>query len=347
MKVREEKPCPKAADSAEEFLRAQSQEVEAVTWKRLSGDGSDRTIYRCQGGDSSVVVIMNKVESPQKDLPNENDSFHYIAGHLREKGIETPEIYHYDRDGGWFLLEDLGDLLFQRAILDVKEKSDLVRRRYLPLLGVLCQIQVEGKEGFDLKRTHNRPYDSRFMREWESGYFCRFFLERYSNLKYRKEALSHELDELAREATEASQTVFLYRDFQSRNILIQGDRYRFVDFQGGRLGPPQYDIASLLIDPYVDLTEALREEFIDAYLAELGSRAPVLRNRFLKEYPFVAIHRNMQILGAFSFLSLVKGKTYFERFIPSAVRSLKASLGKEAFAPYRELKKIVSGIVVK
>jgi aminoglycoside/choline kinase family phosphotransferase len=287
---------------------------------------------------------MNKITTVQSNLPNENDSFHYIAHHLRGKEIEVPEIYHYDRAGGWFLLEDLGDRLFQQAVLGIKEKPDLVRQRYLPLLPLLAQIQVAGKEGFDPKKTHNRPYDAKFMREWESGYFCRFFLERYLNVEYPKEALFEELDALAREASRASHTFFLYRDFQSRNILMQGDRYRFVDFQGGRLGPPHYDIASLLLDPYVDLSEALSEEFLDEYLKALESRAVIERGQFLREYPFVALHRNMQILGAFSFLNLEKGKMYFQHFIPSAVRSLKGSLGKEGFAPYRELRKIILGL---
>jgi len=114
-----------------------------------------------------------------------------------------------------------------------------------------------------------------------------------------------------------------------------------LDFQGARFGPLHYDPASLLLDPYVELTDAMQEKLLDFYLEQLGKLMPVDRSTFLNDYRIIAVHRNMQMLGAFAFLSLVKGKTYFTAYMPAAVKSLKKLLKHPLFSSYRTLKKLV------
>jgi aminoglycoside/choline kinase family phosphotransferase len=134
---------------------------------------------------------------------------------------------------------------------------------------------------------------------------------------------------------------FLYRDFQSRNIMVLADGFGFIDFQGGRLGPPQYDLASLLIDPYVKLSMSIKDKLITIYLQQLSKKISINTFCFLEHYRIIGFQRNLQILGAFSFLSRVRGKTYFESYIPAAVENLKDWVKNDIFKPYRYTRKII------
>ena len=117
-----------------------------------------------------------------------------------------------------------------------------------------------------------------------------------------------------------------------------------IDFQAARLGPPQYDLASLLIDPYVNIPEQIQEELYDFYFKELSNRISINQLIFKENYEIIAFQRNLQILGAFAFLSRVKGKTYFEDYIPSALSGLKKRVSGRLFQPYRNVKKLIADL---
>ncbi len=122
------------------------------------------------------------------------------------------------------------------------------------------------------------------------------------------------------------QRFFLHRDFQSRNLMLQHDRLWVIDFQGARLGPLQYDLAALLLDPYVNLPLAGQETLLAEYLFLLQEHLPIDPVAWRQRYDYVALCRNLQILGAYGFLSQHKGKTFFRQFIPAACRSLQHRL---------------------
>ena len=120
---------------------------------------------------------------------------------------------------------------------------------------------------------------------------------------------------------------FMHRDFQSRNIMVMKDRFYLIDFQGGRIGPPHYDLASLLIDPYVDLPFAMRETLLVYFSEQLAQRSPGIPAAEIQNaYRYCALARNLQILGAYGFLTRRKGKPHFSHYIPAAVRSLQQTL---------------------
>jgi len=271
----------------------------------------------------------------------ENDSFLYIARHLGSKGLSVPAIYHHDREKGWFLMEDLGDCRLQTEVMGIKGDRRRLIETYQRVIDVLAIIQVEGRKGFDPARIHNAPYDQGFMLAWESGYFYRAFLKGYLGLDILDEELKDELEGLARQAAEAPAGYFLYRDFQSRNIMVREGGFGLVDFQGGRLGPLQYDLASLLLDPYVELDHGVQKELLAYYLERIQDRAHVDLTGFQEQYPIVALHRAMQILGAFGFLTKVRGLAFFRAYIPPALRSLRTLLQDRCFKPYKKLKRIV------
>ena len=314
---------------------------DGLSWEEIAGDGSDRRFFRVMGEEGSWVVMMH--ERPPKDQRGvtENDSFLYIARHLREKGVPVPEVYHHDMARGWFIMEDLGDRHLQTEVKSIKGDRGQLIEIYQKVIDLLILIQIEGRERFDLAQTHNALYDQGFMLAWESGYFHSAFLNGYLGLKVPDEELSDELEDLAQWAARAPSGYFLYRDFQSRNILVKDRELGFLDFQGARLGPLQYDLASLLLDPYVELEGGVQDELLAYYVGRIQDRVTLDPQEFLELYPFVSLHRNMQILGAFAFLTQARGREYFHLYIPPAVKSLRTLLGGQPFVPYEKLRRIV------
>jgi len=272
----------------------------------------------------------------------ENDSFLYIARHLREAGAPAPEIYQYAMERGWFLMEDMGDCHLQTEALSRAGDRRHLMETYQRVIDVLIAVQVEGEKRFDPAQTHNPPYDEQFMLAWESGYFFKAFVQGYLGLSIPAEELGDEFADVAHRAAQAPGSYFLYRDFQSRNIMVRAGGLGLLDFQGGRLGPLQYDLASLLLDPYVELEHGLQEELFAHYLARIQERIPLDPAAFREQYAFVALHRALQIIGAFAFLSRERGLTFFQTYIPAAVRGLRHLIaGDRRFEPYQKLKRVV------
>jgi aminoglycoside/choline kinase family phosphotransferase len=154
-------------------------------------------------------------------------------------------------------------------------------------------------------------------------YFKEAFLGTYLGLGKDRPGLESNFEHLIEKSSQAEDRFFLHRDFQSRNIMITGKKIGILDWQGGRLGPLAYDVASLLIDPYTNLPAPEKDEIYEAYYQLLRRSQPRRLASFERSFPYLAIQRNLQILGAFAFLSKVRGKTCFETYIPSALRSLR------------------------
>ena len=312
-----------------------------LAWSELKGDGSDRTWHRVSLGKTSVIMVDHG--PPPEDRTCEADSFVDIGQHLLNKGVPVPHIYGYDRPAGLVALEDLGDLHLQTVVRRTGDQVELLAH-YKAVIDLLVHMAIEGAKGFNLAFTYQTPYyDRHLILEKEARYFVTAFLNEYKGLRTDFEKLEEDFELLAKRALETGPVGFLHRDFQSRNMLVRNEKYYVIDFQGGRLGPLPYDLASLLIDPYVELPEDIQQDLLAYYLDRLSGSAPVDRQNFLRAYKYCAINRNLQILGAFGFLSRVKGKTDFEAYIPAALASLKIRLGTiQPDCP--QLVRIVNGI---
>lgn len=332
---------PDLISFAEHCLRGCGVNAREVIWKPLPGGGSDRTLYRLSYPEGSLILAVNENPPVSPAGVNENDSFCYLSHHLQARGIAVPEIYDYQRERGWIMMEDLGDIHLQDEALRLKDDPAGLEELYKRVLAILPLIQVSGAHGFDERRIHNPPYDGNFARRWESGYFYHSFLKGYCHLAIGEDDLADEFDALAAKLSSLEGTFFLYRDFQSRNIMIRHQQIRFLDFQGARRGPLHYDLASLLLDPYVGLSDKLQETLAGHYLEALSGLIPLDEKQFLSDYPLVAIHRNMQILGAFGHLSTAKQKKQFAHYIPAAIKSLKKLLNLAIVAPYENLRRTV------
>jgi aminoglycoside/choline kinase family phosphotransferase len=321
-------------------MAAGEQGVSLTGAQPLAGDGSDRQFFRLPG--SPTKVLLWHPYAPGREV-NENDSYFHIGRHLREKGAPVPEIYHYCREEGWMLLEDLGDVSLD-GVLKTQTADTQIRFWYRQALEILVQMQIRGLEGFDTAWCFDTPVvDGPFLKERECLYFVLAFLQGYLGLKMAAIELEADFDRLIQGAVATHGLYFLHRDFQSRNLMVKNGRLRLVDFQGARLGPLAYDLAALLIDPYVGLAPQRQEEFLDYYLQELKKRMAVDEAAFRQQYYYLALSRNLQILGAYGFLTKVKKKAYFARYIPAAVASLKGRLAEKP-GEFPELEKVAAGL---
>jgi aminoglycoside/choline kinase family phosphotransferase/choline kinase len=297
-----------------------------IHWVKLKGDGSQRQWHRLTAAHQSIIMVDHGIR--QTALTSEVDSFVHLGRHLYHQGVSVPKIYFYDTFSGLVFLEDLGDVHLQQT---VQTKNDsAVIGLYKSVIEQLIQLSRKGAVEFDRDWAYQTPkYSPELILEKECRYFLEAFLNGYLNFNQRFEDFQADFIALANKALQYPTLGFMHRDMQSRNIMIKGRDIYFIDFQGGRIGPIQYDLASLLIDPYVELPLAIQTRLIDYSIEVLSAETELKAEEFLSCYHYCTLTRNLQILGAFSYLSKVKGKKHFERYIPAAVRSLKSNLAAD------------------
>ena len=310
----------------------------------LSGDGSDRRWYRLASANHSLMCVDHGICAQQR--PSEAAAFVKIGTHLHRRGIAVPRIYAADTFAGQVLCEDLGDTHLQQMVRQCAS-ARTVAAIYRRIVDQAIELNLSGARGFDPAWAFQGPaYDRALILERECRYFTEAFLNAWLGWSVDFESLRREFEALADGALEFAHTGFMHRDMQSRNIMHRNGNYFFIDFQAGRLGPLQYDLASLLIDPYVDLSPGLQQALLSHAVRRLEEVAGIDPVRFGQSYTFCALARNLQMLGAFAFLSRVKGKTGFARYIPAAVKGLQQRLGALAPNPLPRLAKLINRIAL-
>jgi len=314
-----EKMAPEAFRRA--FPRWRGKKISRT---ELGGDGSDRRWYRIAGGGRSLVLSDHGLR--KDDSTCEADAFVAVGHHLKAKGIPVPEIYLSDTVSGYVFMEDLGDNHLQALVSRTRDQNKIISY-YRSLIEDLGELSLTGGDGFDPAWTYQTAFYSKdLIIEKECRYFVDAFLKGYLGRDVRFEDLEADFRSLADRTLEFAVNGFMHRDMQSRNIMVKNHRFYVIDFQGGRLGPVQYDLASLIIDPYVTLPRSVQDTLLKFGVETLSSKIGVEPHHFLHCYRHCAVTRNLQILGAFGFLSRIKKKTTFEKYIPAAVRSLKHNL---------------------
>jgi aminoglycoside/choline kinase family phosphotransferase len=265
----------------------------------------------------------------------EIDAFVAIGRHLATNGIPVPKIYLHDRFSGIVFIEDLGDTHLQTVVRQTRSPEDIFPI-YQKIIRLLVSMFTRCSEQFDPTWSYQSPeYEKNLILEKECRYFVSSFLHGYLNSQFQFADFEEEFLSLATKAVRFGINGFMHRDFQSRNIMAKGNRYYVIDFQGGRIGPIQYDLASLLIDPYADLPVALQQRLLVFCSDLLSSTLKIDRDRFSRGYQYCAITRNLQILGAFGYLTRVKRKSYFADYIPTALKTLKRFLDDAEFPMLR------------
>jgi len=280
--------------------------------------GSGRKIIRLASQKESAIGILYSVRE-------ENAAFLEFSKHFRRHGLPVPEIYAEDLSHGAYLEEDLGDTTLFEFLSKNRSGANIapqVVEAYRKVVAVLPRFQVEAAR--DLNYTVCYPISS-FDRQsiaWDLNYFKYYFL-RLAGIPFNEHALEDDFSRLTEFLLSAPRDYFLYRDFQSRNIMLRnGDPY-FVDYQGGRQGALQYDIASLLYDAKADLPPDLRQQLLDHYLDRLSSFIQLDREAFLRHYYAYVYIRIMQALGAYGFRGFYERRVHFLQSVPYALKNLR------------------------
>jgi aminoglycoside/choline kinase family phosphotransferase len=280
--------------------------------------GSGRTIIRLANDKLSVIGIVYGVHE-------ENAAFLEFSRHFRRHGLPVPEIYAEDLNHGAYLEEDLGDTTLFEFLSQNRTGENIAPQAieaYRKVVAVLPRFQIEAGRDLNYKVCYPRDSFDRQSIAWDLNYFKYYFL-RLAGIPFNEQALEDDFSRLTNFLLSAGRHYFLYRDFQSRNIMLRDGRPFFVDYQGGRKGALQYDIASLLYDAKADLPPELRQQLLDRYLDKLGGFVKLEREAFMRHYYAYVYIRIMQALGAYGFRGFYERKAHFLQSVPYALKNLR------------------------
>ena len=288
----------------------------------IAKQGSNR-VYTRETDEQGRSII--RVEGTNRD---ENRAFVYMSRHFAEKGLPVPRVLWVSEDGMSYTQEDLGDTLLFEAIKHGRETGEFNQEERTLLeraLRALAHVQVEGAQDFDWSVCFPVPaMDERAIR-WDLNYFKYCFLKG-TKIEFSEPKLEDDFDALVRVVSyqPSALSTFLYRDFQSRNVMVKDGQPYFIDFQGGRKGPTQYDVASFLWQAKANIPQSLREELIEAYLDELKQLRPCMaENEWRAALPHFVLLRTLQVLGAYGYRGYFERKPHFLESIPQALKNLK------------------------
>jgi len=288
-----------------------------------SSGGSARVYYRVyfnEGKDDSLLAAFNP------DI-NENIAWQSFSLHFHGKGLPVPEIYARDDSYRYFLLQDLGD----KSLFDIINSAspEVIKKYYNDVTKYLIRFQVQGYDGLDFDVAYPVKEFNKRSILWDLNYFKYYFIKP-NNIQFDENQLENDFEILAELLLKPAQNFFLYRDFQSRNIMIHNDRLWFIDFQGGRKGPLQYDLVSLLYQAKANLSESFRKEMVRFYLNELEKIVPGISDEFNQYLVYFIYFRLMQVLGAYGFRGIIQRKGHFLESIYPAILNLEFLIQKDA-----------------
>ncbi len=302
---------------------------ETADCQKLKGEGSNRTYYRLRSQNHTLIGVKgtNTVE---------NHAFIKLANHFHGNGLNVPKVIAASADELYYLQEDLGeDSLFSLIQSGVKSGTFSTEERELILktIALLPDMQFKGAEGLDFSCCYPIPEMDRRSILWDLNYFKYDFLK-LTGIEFSEPQLEDDFERLCNLILQEKSDTFLYRDFQSRNVMVKEGEPYFIDFQGGRKGPIYYDLASFAWQAKANFPEDLREEIIQTYIAAARKYADIDEADFKQKLAIFLLFRTIQVLGAYGFRGLFEKKPHFIESIPFALENLKGLLAKN---DYKEL----------
>src|SRR5436309_473071 len=280
--------------------------------------GSGRKIIRLVNKKHRAIGILYGIRE-------ENAAFLEFSKHFRRHGLPVPEIYAEDLDHVAYLKEVIGDTTLFEFLSKNRAGESIapqVVEAYRKVVAALPRFQVEASRDLNYKVCYPNPSFDRQSIAWDLNYFKYYFL-RLAGIPFNEQALEDDFGRLTEFLLSAPRDYFPHRDFQTRNNLLRNGDPFFVDYQGGRKGALQYDIASLLYDAKADLPPDLRQQLLDHYLDRLSSFIQLDREGFLRCYYAFVYIRIMQALGAYGFRGFFERRAHFLQSVPYALKNLR------------------------
>jgi aminoglycoside/choline kinase family phosphotransferase len=296
-------------------LRYKGKEPDSI--ESLPESGSYRKYFRIRYKKEKIIGVYNEDRK-------ENIAFLSFTRHFIKQGLHVPEIFLDDSERNGYLLRDLGDVTLLKYISGYEEDinfTEEVLEMYKKVVEHLPLFQVKGGMNADYSVCYPRSAFDKQSMMWDLNYFKYYFL-RLARIPFDEQKLEDDFQNFSDFLLQADSNFFLYRDFQSRNIMIVDNEPFFIDYQGGRRGALQYDIASLLFEAKTSLPGEIRQILLDHYLKTLSKYVPVDVQKFLKYYYGFVYIRLMQAMGAYGFRGLYEKKTLFLQSIPKALKHL-------------------------
>lgn len=305
---------------------------------KLCGDGSNRAYYRLSHGEFSVIgVVGTSME--------ENRTFIALSKAFIESGIDAPEILAVSDDALCYLQNDLGNTTLYEALKGSREAEDFSRDDVALLCNVMSllpDIQYKVPEHFDFSLCYPVSEFNERTVMWDFNYFKYCFLKGVG-VEFNENLLEDEFEKMASLLLCENENTFLYRDFQSRNVMLHDGKPYFIDFQGGRRGPVYYDVASFVGQARAKYPSHVVEEMIEAYLSSLSRYRSVDKERFVYLLTVFRIFRLLQNLGTYGYRGLFERKKAFVETIPAALKNL-SELLEEVGGEFAYIKRLIDEI---
>jgi aminoglycoside/choline kinase family phosphotransferase len=290
---------------------------ESNSFHLLPESGSYRIYYRLKSVNKSAIAVFNEDRK-------ENVAFLSFSLHFRKEGLNVPEIYAQDLNQNIYLQQDLGNETLFSYLTKLRDSSDFpaeVKRLYVKVIKSLPAFQIKAAGNLDYSVCYPRASFDKQSMMWDLNYFKYYFLK-LAKIPFDEQNLEDDFLTFVHFLLESPRDFFLYRDFQSRNIMVQNDDVFFIDYQGGRKGALQYDLASLLYDAKADMPNNVREELLFIYLEEIQKYISIDKKKFLQYYYGYVFIRIMQALGAYGFRGYYEHKEHFLKSVPFAIQNL-------------------------
>jgi len=286
-----------------------------IAIEQLAISGSNRIYFRLFSDNQSVIGTY----SPDS---KETQAFISFTKHFEEKGLAVPKLLASDIENNCYLQEDLGDIALYTLLPKEGENFPIsLVFLYKNILEELAKMQILGRIGLDWSVCYPRPAFDRQSMLWDLHYFKNYFLK-LAKISFDEQLLEDDFNNFIQFLLEAEDNFFLFRDFQSRNIIIKDDKPYFIDYQGGRKGALQYDVASLLFQAKGNIPHSIREELLIHYLDYAEKLMPIDRKQFMRYYYGFVLIRCLQALGTYGFRGLYERKEHFIVSIPFAIKNI-------------------------
>ncbi|MBQ6765581.1 MAG: phosphotransferase, partial [Paludibacteraceae bacterium] len=299
----------------------------------ISGSGSNRQYTRLHGEKITAIGVYGK------DVC-ENKAFIALSRHFKEKGIKVPQILNVSEDFHYYITEDLGDTQLFSLLSPDAQPVELLEK----CMQALPDIQYKAGETLDYTLCYPQQEFDRHTVFWDLNYFKYEFLKP-NGIEFDELLLEQDFEHFAEILLAENTNTFMFRDFQSRNVMVKDGEPFFIDYQGGRRGPVYYDLASFVYQAKARFSEQLKQHLIDTYIAAASKYTAINPVLFREKLEYFVLFRNLQTLGAYGFRGLVEHKAHFIQSIPFGIHNLKELLKAAKFEDLPYLTKVLNELV--